>query len=253
MNNLRHLMAAAAISAALIALPALADDDRYAGILAASDRFEGDREKDATRKPAETLALLGVEPGMTVLDLYSGGGYYAELLSMLVGDDGKVVAHNNSPYLGFAGDEIEARYTEGRLENVERITRDNDALEFADDRYDGILMMLTYHDIYYDAPENGWTAIDGPALLAELHEALKPGGALLIVDHRAAPGSPPESGNTIHRIDPAIVVREMEAAGFTLTDEADFLANEGDDHSVNVFDPAVRGKTDRFVLRFERD
>lgn len=251
-RSVRQALAALILAAAAVAVAA-DDMDRYAAAVASEDRYQPDRERDAARKPAATLAMLGVEPGMHVLDLYSGGGYYTELLSILVGPEGSVTAHNNNPYLSFAGDEIEARYTNGRLGNVERLIRDNDDLRFPDARYDAITMMLTYHDIYYEAPDNGWSAVDGDALLAELHDALKPGGAILIVDHRAPAGSPPETGGTTHRIDPAIVIREMEAAGFSLTGDADFLANESDDYSINVFDPAVRGKTDRFVLRFEKD
>lgn len=248
----------AALSAVLfvIAAPlAGADDvsgDRYQAALSNPDRFPGDRDRDTQRQPAKTLAFLGVEPGMRVLDLYSGGGYYAELLSFLVGPSGQVTAHNNTPYLGFAKDEIEARYADGRLGNVETIVAENNELDVESGRFDAVTMMLTYHDIYYVDPDNGWPRIDGPALLAELHDALKPGGSVLIVDHAAAPGASAETGNTTHRIDPDIVIREMDAAGFELAGRADFLRNEADDHSINVFDPAVRGKTDRFVLKFAR-
>lgn len=230
----------------------LAADERYAAVIDADSRFDGDRDRDAARRPSEVLAMLGVEPGMTVLDLYSGGGYYTELMSMLVGQDGHVTAHNNTPYLNFVGEEIEARYSDGRLDNVEMLVADNNELNLEPGRYDAIMMMLTYHDIYYVDPDNGWPALDGPGLLAELHEGLKPGGALLVADHYAAAGSPPETGNTTHRIDPAIVIRELEAAGFELTDRGDFLRNQADDYSINVFDERVRGKTDRFVLRFEK-
>ena len=100
-----------------------------------------------------------------------------------------------------------------------------------------------------------WTVpaeLDGPMLLAELHQSLKPGGAVIISDHAAAAGSPPTTGGTTHRIDPAIVVREMEAAGFTLADEAHFLRNPDDDYAKSVFDEDIRGKSDRFVMRFEK-
>lgn len=259
MNNRLTIPAAAAVlalaalySTVAIAQMQLSADDRHAAVLDADSRFDGDRDRDAARHPSQVLGMLGVEPGMTVLDLYSGGGYYTELLSMLVGPDGHVTAHNNTPYLNFVGEEIEARYQDGRLDNVEMMVADNNELDLEPGRYDAIMMMLTYHDIYYVDPDNGWPALDGPGLLAELHEGLKPGGALLVADHYAAAGSPPETGNTTHRIDPAIVIRELEAAGFELTDRGSFLRNKADDYSINVFDERVRGKTDRFVLRFEK-
>lgn len=225
--------------------------DRYQAALADPKRPDSDRERDATRKPDQTLALLGVEPGMTILDLWSGGGYYTELLSNLVGPEGRVIAHNNNAYLAFAGDEIDRRYAGGRLGNVDSLILDNGELRFDDQAYDAITMVLTYHDIYYVDPENGWPEIDGPALRAELRDALKPGGALLLVDHRAPAGAPAETGGTTHRIDPALVIREMEAAGFRLTGEGDFLRTDDDNYAVGVFDASVRGKTDRFVMRFE--
>lgn len=236
----------------LCAFASLADDNRYSDVLADLGRFAADQARDSGRKPDQVLALLGVEEGMQVLDLYSGGGYYTELLSALVGPEGKVTAHNNTPYLSFVGDELAARYTDGRLQNVERIISENNELELEAGRYDAVMMMLTYHDIYYIDPENGWPELDGPKLLAELHQALKPGGSIILSDHAAAPGSPPETGGTLHRIDPAIVVRQMAAAGFELAAEGDFLRNPDDDYSKSVFDESIRGKSDRFVMRFEK-
>lgn len=246
--------AVAAILCVLSApLAAAAEPDaRYQAAVLHAERFEADRERDDQRQPARVLAFLGVEPGMKVLDLYSGGGYYAELLARLVGPTGKVTAHNNTPYLGFAEDEIEARYADGRLGNVEMIVAENNELDVDSASYDAVTMVLTYHDIYYVDPDNGWPEIDGPALLAEIHDALKAGGSVLVVDHAAAAGQPAETGNTTHRIDPQIVIREMDAAGFDLVARADFLRNDADDYSVSVFDPSVRGKTDRFVLRFSK-
>lgn len=251
-NRMTRAAIAAALAMFIIGGTAAAADNRYEAALEAPDRFQGDRARDAARQPDKVLALLGVEPGMHVLDLYSGGGYYTELLSLLVGPEGRVTAHNNKPYLSFVGEEIDARYRGGRLGNVDSLVADNNELDLDSNRYDAITMILTYHDIYYVDPDNGWPALDGPKLLAELHDALKPGGALIVVDHYAAPGSPPETGNTTHRIDPAIVIAELDEAGFELTDRADFLRNEADDYSINVFDERVRGKTDRFVLRFEK-
>lgn len=79
---------------------------------------------------------------------------------------------------------------------------------------------------------------------------MKTGAVLGVVDHRAAPGSPPESGESLHRIDPQLVIDQLQAAGFELTGESDLLANPEDDLQRNVFDPAIRGRTDKFVLRF---
>jgi predicted methyltransferase len=114
------------------------------------------------------------------------------------------------------------------------------------------MLILSYHDIYYVDAANGWPKIEGPAFLAELKKGLKPGGILAVVDHYAAAGSPRETGGSLHRIDPQIVISELEALGFELAAKSDVLRNMEDDYSKGMFDPQVRGKTDRFVLKFRK-
>jgi len=215
-------------------------------------RSEADRERDALRKPAEVMQFFGVEPGMNVLDVHSGGGYYSELLSYVVGAEGSVTAHTNAAYLGFTGDETAARYAAGRLPNVEVLVAENNELSLPEGKFDAVMMILTYHDIYYVNPDDGWPKIDGPAMLAELYAAMKPGAILGIVDHVAESGSPVETGGTLHRIDPAIMRAEIEAAGFKFEAEAQMLRNAEDDHLKSVFDPAIRGRTDQVVMRFRK-
>ena len=222
----------------------------YEDAVASTARLEGDSDRDAGRKPAEVLEFLGIEPGDSVLEMWASGGYYTQLLAHVVGDDGHVVAHLNTPLMGFAGDAVTARHADNRLPNVEILMAENNELALDADQFDAITIVLNYHDLYWESEEYAWTKIDIPAFLAELHKGLKPGGMLGIVDHYAAPGSPGETGSTLHRIDPAIAISELQAAGFVLEGESDVLRNPEDDHSKSVFDPEVRGKTDRFVLRF---
>jgi predicted methyltransferase len=215
-------------------------------------RLQVDREQDQRRKAAEVLGFFGIRPGMVVLDLYSGGGYYTELLSIIVGPAGRVVAHNNTPYLMFAKDELAARYKDERLINVEQIVAENNQLELEAGAFDAIIMIKSYHDVYFVSEDMGWVEIDRPGLLREIFSALKPGGVLGIVDHAADPGTPPESGGTLHRIDPAVIKRDMETAGFLFSGAIDILRNPVDDRSQVVFAPAVQGQTDRVVLRFRK-
>lgn len=216
------------------------------------DRTESDRARDAGRKPAEVLEFAGILPGMKVLDMYSGGGYYTELLSRIVGPQGRVTAHTNQAYAQFVGDEATERFDNNRLANVEHLAAENNELVLPEAEFDAVMLVLAYHDVYYVDPDNGWPQIDGPKFVAELYKGTKPGGILVVVDHYAAPGSPRESGNSLHRIDPAIAIAELEAAGFVLDARSDILRNAEDDHSLHMGDPQVRGKTDRFVLRFRR-
>jgi len=226
--------------------------DVYVDALASPSRLEADPARDVGRKPAEVLAFFGIGPDMVVLDMFSGGGYYAEILSKVVGDDGRVVAHSNSAYLNFVGDEFAARHAEGRLPNVDVLMAENNELTLDANQFDAITMMLAFHDTYWINPEGGWPEIDRPVLNAELFASLKPGGVLGVVDHYAEAGASSETGGTLHRIDRAIAIADFEAAGFVLEAESDILRNPEDDYSQGVFTAGVRGNTDRFILRFRK-
>ncbi len=234
-------------SSSAIAQPAAAD-----AALKNPQRRPADRTQDDRRKAAAVLEFFGIQPGMAVLDLYSGGGYYAELLSYLVGPAGRVVAHNNTPYLSFAGTEVAERYREGRLPNVEQLIAENNELELPVQRFDAVIMIKAYHDVYFVDDEIGWARIDRPQFLREVFAAMKPGAVLGIVDHAAAPGAAPESGGTLHRIDPEVIKSDMKAAGFVLEAQSDILRNPKDDYSTRVFDDSVRDRTDRVVMRFRK-
>jgi predicted methyltransferase len=224
----------------------------YAAALASETRPEADRESDARRNPEAVLEFFGVKPGDVVLEMWAGGGYYTELLAHVVGENGKVFAHANTPLLGFVGDEHAARHADNRLPNTEVLMAENNELALEADTFDVVTIILNYHDLYWASEQYGWEQIDVPVFLAEIYKSLKPGGTLGIVDHQAVSGSPPETGNTLHRIDSAIVIAELEGVGFVLDGESDVLANPDDDHTKSVFDPEIRGKTDRYVLRFRK-
>ena len=213
-------------------------------------RPDADRTRDAGRKPAEVLEFVGIEPGMAVLDMYSGGGWYAEVIAHVVGDSGHVIAHSNEAYKNFVGDALEERFGGGRVPNTEILMAENNHLLLEENTLDAVMLALSFHDLYHVDADGGWELVDGPAFLAELSKGLKPGGIVAIVDHSAAAGSPPETGDSLHRIDPALVVANMEAAGFTSDGSSDILANPDDDLSQIVFADGIRGKTDRFVMRF---
>lgn len=252
-NHLLVLLVVAALaSGSQFALAGDADSSVYEQALASTARLDGDAARDAGRKPADVLAFIGVAPGMTVLDMFSGGGYYSEILSGVVGDDGQVVAHSNKAYLQFVGEEFVSRYAGGRLPNVDILMAENNKLRLDENQFDVIMMGLSYHDTYWVNPDGGWPEVDRSKLNAELFASLKPGGVLGIVDHYATEGASTASVADLHRIDRAIVVADLEAAGFVLDAESDILRNPDDDHSLGVFAPEIRGNTDRFVLRFRK-
>lgn len=236
-------------AAAIVVEP---DVSIYAAAVASETRPEADRARDAGRNPEAVLEFFGIQPGDIVLEMWAGGGYYTELLAHVVGESGKVVAHMNTPILQFSSEEHTMRHADNRLPNTEILFAENNELTLEADSFDAATIVLNYHDLYWLSEEYGWVPIDVPVFLAELYQAIKPGGILGIVDHQAASGSPAETGGTLHRIDSAIVIAELERAGFVLEGESDVLANAEDDHSKSVFDPEIRGKTDRYVLRFRK-
>jgi len=227
------------------------DTSVYEAAVASDARPDSDRSRDAGRKPAAVLEFMGIEPGMTVLDIFTGSGYYAEIIAGVVGEEGKVIAQSNQAYLAFVGEAFNERFGSERLANVEVLMAENNELSLEADSLDAVMLVLSFHDLYHSDPENGWTQIDGPAFLAELRKGLKPGGIVAVIDHYAEAGAPVETGGTVHRIDPAVVVADMEEAGFILDGQSDILRNPDDDLGKIVFAPELQGKTDRFVMRFK--
>jgi len=235
------LIVAPALSAATIE-QALADNARP----------EKDRDVDAMRKPGEVLSFLDIEEGMAVLDVFGGGGFYTEIVSRIVGADGFVTLYNNGAWDKLVGKNVQTRLANNRLPNVDYLVELPFNLNM-DEEYDAALFILGMHDLYYEDKENGWRAIDVDTFLGNIYRALKPGAVLGIVDHNARAGSDPAvSGKELHRIDPAIIKRDLEAAGFAFEGEADLLRNPADELTKLVFDPEIRRKTDRSVMKFRK-
>lgn len=211
------------------------------------DRSAADRDRDERSKPAQVLSFAGVAAGMTAWDIFAAGGYYSEILARVVGPQGKVLLHNNETYLGFVGNAIDERLANERLPNALALISDVETTGLETDSVDFAIMVMVYHDLYWK--REGWDR-DPKQFLASLHRVIKPGGTLLIIDHAATAGSGTSSTQESHRIDPEFAKTDLASAGFVFEAALDVLSNPDDDRSVNVFDPAVRGKTDRFVYRF---
>lgn len=252
----RELRRTGVMSAVLIAsLGVLLANDRGApkppaGLRAAVDqvgRPEDDRKRDASRKPAEVLAFLGIEPGMKVGELMAGAGYYTEILAAAVGRSGNVYAQNNKFVLErYAEEPWTKRLDRPALVNVVRLDREMEEPGFPPD-LDAVLMIRFYHDAY-------WMKTDRAALNRAVYAALKPGGIYGVLDHHAEAGSRDRDVFTLHRVDAEMVKEEILSAGFVLDAESDLLRNPDDDHSVNIFadDAKNRDRTDRFLFRFKK-
>lgn len=237
--------------AAAVAPAPSADTAAINAAIANADRFAGDSEQDAWRHPAEVLTFLELRPGQHALDYFAAAGYYTELMSRVVGADGKVVAYNNPEYRKFAEDAPAKRYAANRLSNVAELTTPVEAMPLDPASLDAALFVQSYHDLYW-RPKKGWPATDPAKALAQLVPALKPGAVVVVIDHVANAGEPSETVNAMHRIDPAVIKRDFEAAGLKFDSESPLFANAADDHTKEVFDKAVRHKTDQVMYKFRK-
>ncbi len=216
-----------------------------AALAASPGRSDEDKARDAGRKPAEVLVFLGLKPGDTVLDLIASGGWYSVAAAIATGPSGKVYAQNPDAALklrdGAYETEITERLAANDLPQLERLNSEIADLGVPDDSIDVAITALNFHDVY-----NGFGAPAAIGMLLAVKAKLKPGGVLGLIDHV---GDPDGDNKAAHRIDPALAVAAAEAAGFKVERNDALLAGTNDDHTKNVFDPATRGKTDRFLLK----
>jgi len=227
--------AAADVSAVISA--AIADPARPAA----------DRKQDENRKPLAVLEFAGVKPGDRVADFIPGGGYVTRLFSKIVGKSGHVYAVVPQELRKNAAAKVKAIAADPAYSNVTVLREPVNDFK-APEKLDMVWTSMNYHDLH--------DKFLGPADMAVLNKnifaALKPGGIYLVLDHAAAAGSGLRDTATLHRIDPAAVKKEVLAAGFVLDGESDVLHNPNDDHTAKVFNPAIRGKTDKFIFKFRK-
>lgn len=228
-----------------------ADPATYASAVAAADRPAEARALDASRKPAEVLQWLGIEPGMDVADLISGTGYWAEIMAHVVGPRGTVTAWQPNEFYNDA--EGKALW-DGIAARTPRVVLARYPFkDFAPpaSSIDAAIINLSYHDLYWESEQYKIPRTDPDAWVRALYAAMRPGGVVGVIDHVGKPGTDTRVlVDKLHRIDPAVVRADFERAGFRLADTSNMLANPADDHSKLVFDPTVRGKTDRFMMKF---
>ncbi|HMI94491.1 MAG TPA: SAM-dependent methyltransferase [Polyangiales bacterium] len=217
-------------------------------LIDAKDRTDADRALDAGRHPGETVAFAGVKPGMKIADIMSGTGYTTELLARAVGKKGVVYAQNNKFIVEkFAAAPWAERLARPANKNVVRVDRElEDPLPPEAKDLDAVFNVLIYHDLF-------WSKVDRAKMNAAIFAALKPGGAYVVIDHSGRTGSGSSEVMTLHRIEESTVRADIEAAGFKLESEGQFLRNPQDTRDWNDSPMAAkerRGSSDRFVLKF---
>jgi len=248
------LLAGCCLAVSLAALPALAQKvtPEITAAVADKGRPDADTKRDADRKPAEIVAFAGIRPGMTVEELFPGGGYYTRILSKVVGPKGKMFlvspaqmkdrGRPGAPTTGQASDALAAE-----VGNAAVVWQPADT-PLAPEKVDVVWSTDNYHD--YRNPSFG--AVDMAKFNKAAFDSLKPGGVYIIEDYEAAPGVGATQTNTNHRIESATVKAEVEAAGFKFESASLVLQNKDDDHTLAIFNPMIRGHADQYVLKFRK-
>jgi predicted methyltransferase len=217
----------------------------YEAIVAAPDRSDADRQTDQRRLPAKMLAFTGARPGMKVLDMGAGAGYSTELLARAVGGGGAgVYAQESALVMERVKDKFDTRAQNPAMKNAVHLIRNyDDPIPPEVSGLDLITFFYAYHDTTY-------MPVDRAEMNRKMFANLKPGGFLVIADHSARAGDGITVAKTLHRIEESTLRREIEAAGFKLAAEADFLRHPEDPRDAAVFRPQV--PVDEFVLKYQK-
>jgi predicted methyltransferase len=252
---IRHpLVLAAALTAGLMlgaTAGAASVPDNIAAAVADGKRPDADRQRDAERKPGETLAFTGVKTGAQVAELLPGGGYFTRLFSKAVGSSGHVYALVPAPSPDAPADtpdfaaRVKAIAADPNYANVSVVVEPFSQLGVPAP-VDLVWTSQNYHDLH------NFPGLDVGIFNKMVFDDLKPGGIYLILDHTAEPESGGRDTKTLHRIDPQTVKQEVVAAGFVFLGSSDLLRQPGDSHKLKVFDPTIRGRTDQFILKFRK-
>lgn len=284
-TNIAAVQAAAAQATTELAIPAYVDK-----AVNNASRPQSDRDRDSDRLPADVITFAGIKPGDKIADLMPGRGYFTRIFCAIAGDKGHVYAvtvPRTAPSTGTSNQSVTsnqsaalnksaASSTASIVESCTNVTQltltaknrpapelhsDSDDPGWVYEYYqpspaaenlavpeplDVIWTSENYHDLHNAAmgsPDMG-------RVTKAFFAALKPGGILIIEDHAATAKSGARDTQTLHRIDPELVKREVQSAGFVFVGESRVLHHPEDNHTTKAHD--MHDKTDRFLLRFLR-
>jgi predicted methyltransferase len=239
------------VATPLSAKPA-SQSNAIAAAVASPDRSADNVKLDESRKPAEVLKFLGLRPGMRVADPFGGNFYWAEITGRAIGSKGHVTVWQPQQfYTQKTLDTYQA--VQAKEPNVWMRMSPMEAPDLPAGKYDFMLINMDYHDVYWESAKRGIPRMDPDQWLKTIYAAMKPGATVGVIDHVAKPNDDTRATvEKYHRIDPDVVKADFKRAGFQLVATSDMLRNPADPHDVLVFDPSIRGKTDRFVFKFRK-
>lgn len=208
---------------------------------------------DKLRKPKQVLEFFQVQQGMNVIDVFSGEGYYTEILSHLVGNKGSVAMHNHSVWEAYSKKGSDARVHNNRLPNVYQVMQDVNDTNLKLSHYDVATIILGMHDLYLasEKSEQG-DKISAELFLGALYKGMKSGGVVGVIEHEAHRGTEPFASAELHRLDSRFIINKMMEAGFVLEAESSILRNNNDNYDKVVWSEGLRRHTDRAVMRFRK-
>ncbi len=244
-NRISAVLAAIMLSVGALAGPVPAN---ITAAVSDAARPQTDVKRDADRKPVDMLAFAGIKPGLRVMDLIPGSGYFTRLFAKAVEPNGYVYAFQPAELDHFFKDKappivaVAAAYP-----NVSVLRGPVNKL-VAPESLDVVWTSQNYHDL----KDSFFAPADTALVNKAVYDALKPGGLYIVLDHSAEKGSGVRDTDTLHRIDETAVKKEVLAAGFVLDGESNVLRNPSDTRTVKIFDPSIRGHTDQFILKFRK-
>jgi predicted methyltransferase len=247
---------AVALSLALAAAPVVAavqPPESIAAAAADSAHRSADNVKlDEGRKPAQVLQFLGLKSGMKVLDLFGGNAYWAEITAPVVGPKGHVTVWEPTQFYSDKTKQSFATFMAAHP-NVSIVTSPFEAPDLPKNYADWVILNDNYHDTYWQNPKLKIPQMDPNAFVKAVYAAMKPGATIGVIDHVASPNNDTRATvEKFHRIDPNVVKADFKRAGFVFVGSSDLLRNPADAHDLLVFDPKIRGKTDRFIFKFQK-
>ena len=212
-------------------------------------RTEKESKRDRNRMPVETLEFFGLRSNMKVIELLPGGGWYTKLLAPVLAENGEffvaigtsrvaknLVGKESMGFLTVINDSSNVHKKKGdRFYSI-------DKFDLGEKDVDIVFTFRNYHNFNFE----GRKAMNQAAF-----KALKSGGIYAVVDHTRRHMQKLNNENG-RRIDPVLVIKEIQDAGFVLVDYSSMHYRADDELRYEVGRKSVTGNSDRFTLKFEK-